>query len=64
VFLAIKDVVIEGLNNIIAEGDSFVVVFAFLNKDISTEWELKLFISEVHRLLNHILIRTFRIIKK
>lgn len=52
--LAIKQVVMIGFNKVIFEGDSLVVVSAFLNQELPLEWCLESFISEARSLLSGI----------
>lgn len=44
--LAVKQVAIIGFNIVIFEGDSLVVVSAFLNQELPLEWHLEPFISK------------------
>jgi hypothetical protein len=52
--LPIKQVVMIGFNKVIFEGDSLVVVSAFLNPELPLEWRLESFISEARSLLSGI----------
>lgn len=59
VLLAIRSAVEEGLSNIKVEGDSQVVISAFINQEQPLEWQLDPFIFEARQLLHAILVWFF-----